>query len=368
VESLEWILDAARFRAIAADWDRLAAQDGTPFLLSSWLLVWWQTLAGRDGLRIAVLWRDGEVVAGLPLRNGPRRWESPARFDVPPLVRMFAVDDAARERLATEVIAGAPAEMLLRALPDGDPALDSLVAAAGKARCRTVVEPMGAALVTDTTGSVEDYRAGLSSKVRSEVGRLHRKAEREHALELTTIETPHDLDAQWARALALEAAGWKGRNDTAVLCRPEIEAFFDGLTREFHAAGTLRMSELSLDGQLTAVAMSIIHQERLFTLKVAYDENHRRLGPGFVLLVAMIERCFDLGLRAYEFSGPEEEYERRFATSERGRCLLHVYKPGVVAGSRYVYRRRVRPVLRDARAATLGAMNVTRQAKTQPPY
>jgi CelD/BcsL family acetyltransferase involved in cellulose biosynthesis len=349
VETLEWIVDASRFGAIAADWDRLAAAETTPFLLSSWLLLWWRTLAGPRGLRIAALWRDGELVAGLPLRDGARRWESPVRFDVPPLAQMLAADDAARARLAAELVASVPGELELRALPDDDATLESLLGAVAGTRCRTAIEPMSTALVTDTTGSFEDYRAGLSSKVRSEVGRLRRKAEREHAFELTAIEPPHDLDAQWSRALELEAAGWKGRNGTALLNRPEIRGFFDGLVQEFHAAGSLRLSELSLDGELAAVALSIVHRERLFTLKVAYDEQHRRLGPGFVLLMAMIERCFELGLEAYEFSGPEEEYERRFATGERGRCLLSVYRPGVVAGSRYVLRQKVRPILRDAR-------------------
>jgi CelD/BcsL family acetyltransferase involved in cellulose biosynthesis len=352
-ETLEWILDTARFSAIAADWDRLAAGETTPFLLSSWLLLWWRTLAGPRGLRIAALWRHGELVAGLPLKDGARRWESPVRFDVPPLAQMLAADDAARQRLAAEVIASVRGELQLRALPDDDRTLESLLTAVAGTRCRTAIEPMSTVLVTETTGSFEDYRAGLSSKVRSEVGRLRRKAEREHAFELTAIEAPHDLDAQWSRALELEASGWKGRNGSALLDRPEIRAFFDGLIQEFHAAGALRISELSLDGKLAAVALSIVHRQRLFTLKVAYDEEHRRLGLGFVLLMAMIERCFELGLEAYEFSGPEEEYERRFATGERGRCLLRVYSPGVIAGSRYVFRQKVRPMLRDARAATL---------------
>lgn len=348
MDSVEWILEPERFDAIAADWDRLAEGGPTPFLLSSWVSLWWRALAAPRGMRVAALWRDGELAGGLPVRHGQGCWEAPVRFDVPPFVEMLAADDAARERLASELIARAPRELSLRALPSEDPATEALLGAARHAGCRTIVEPLPTALVTATAGSLEDYRAGLSSKVRSEVGRLRRKAEREHAFELTAIEPPRDLELQWARALALEASGWKGRNGTAIVCRPEIESFFDGLTRDLHARGALRLSELSLDGKLAAVAMSIVHANRLFTLKVAYDEDHRRLGPGFVLLMAMIERCFELGLEAYEFSGPEEEYERRFATSERERCLARVYKRGVVGGSRYVLRHRVRPRIRAA--------------------
>lgn len=344
----------ARFAAIAGDWDTLAAEHPTPFLLSAWILAWWRALAGPRGLRVAVLWRDGQVAAGLPLVDGRRRWEAPVRFALPPLFAMLAVDAAARERLAAEVLGAAPAEVHLRALHLDDPTFDSLSAVAGAARWRTLPESMDPELVTETTGSVEDYRAGLSSKVRSEVGRLRRKAEREHAVEVAALAEPHDLESQWHAVLGLEAAGWKGRNGTAVLQRPDIEAFFAELTRELHAAGALRLSELTLDGGLAAVAMSIVHRERVFTLKVAYDERHRKLGPGFVLLMAIIERCFELGLSAYEFSGPEEEYERRFSNAERPRSGLRIYSPGVAGRSAHAYRRHLRPRLRDARAAARG--------------
>jgi CelD/BcsL family acetyltransferase involved in cellulose biosynthesis len=353
VESVEWIVDVARFAAIAERWDRLAEEDPSPFLLSAWLLAWWGSLAGREGLQIAVLWRDGAVGAGLPLRGGRRRWEAAVDHGYPPFCGRLAADDDACRRLAAEVMARAPAEVMLRSVPAGDPAMESLVAAAAEAGRWTLVEPMPPSLVTETTGAFEAYRARLSPKVRSEVGRLRRKAEREHRLEVAPVAVPDDLKAQIDRALALEAAGWKGRAGTAILCRPEIEAFFRRLTRDLHGTGKLRISELGVDGESAAMALSVLHRERLFTLRVAYDERHRQLGLGFVLLMAMIERCFELGLRAYEFCGTEEEYERRYATGERARRRLRLYQPSLVTGPRYLYRRDLRPILRhDSHPAT----------------
>src|SRR5205085_2801424 len=86
-----------------------------------------------------------------------------------------------------------------------------------------LIEPMWMALITDTSASLAEYRAGLSSKVRSETGRLRRKAEREHELTLTALEVPLDLDAQLDRAFAVERSGWKGRAGTAIVCAPETE-------------------------------------------------------------------------------------------------------------------------------------------------
>jgi CelD/BcsL family acetyltransferase involved in cellulose biosynthesis len=201
-------------------------------------------------------------------------------------------------------------------------------------------------LATETSGSLEEYRAGLSSKVRSEIGRLRRKAEREHHLTLAPLATPYDLDAQLTRAFAVEASGWKGRAGTAISSSAMTEQFHRQIARNFHSAGALRISELSLDGTLAAMAITIIHQRRAFTIKVGYDERHRPLGPGLVLLMAMIERCFDLGLDAYEFSGPDAEYERRFATTHQRYHRLRIYRPGPLNAARYGYYRRIRPVLR----------------------
>ena len=351
MESLEWITDLARFEAVAADWDALASSQEMPFLLSAWLLAWWRGFGARRGLRIGVLWRDGAVVAGVPVRDGTRRWEAPVAEAMPPFCSMMAADEAALRRLAAEVVTGAPPELFLRALPAGDPPVEALLGAASAAGSHVIAEEMPATLVTETRGSLEDYRAALSSKVRSEVGRLQRKAAREHSLEISALEPPHDLDAQWASALELEASGWKGEGRSAIVHKPDVKEFFDRLTRAFDGIGALRLSELRLDGELTGTAMSIVHRGRVFTLKVAYDESRRRLGPGFVLLMAMIERCFELGLDAYEFSGSEEEYERRFATADRPRRRLRIYRPGPAGRSRYLYRRSVRPKLSAGRAA-----------------
>ena len=47
----------------------------------------------------------------------------------------------------------------------------------------------------------------------------------------------------------------------------------------------------------------------------------------------------------------------RYATGGRARSLLHIYGSGVGGGSRYVYRRSVRPILKDARAAARAMRN-----------
>jgi CelD/BcsL family acetyltransferase involved in cellulose biosynthesis len=343
-ESVEWIADPQRFAAIATAWDQIAEGERTPFLMSSWLRAWYEAFAAPRDMLIGAVWRDNTLVGGLPLHTGWRHWDGTAN-DHTPEFGLLATDAAAGRRVVAEVLAQSNALNLTGLVGDGDTFTGVLKQARGMGRW-SLVEPGNVSLITETTGSIEEYRASLSAKTRSELGRLHRKSQREHELTITALARPRDLERQLTQAFSLEASGWKGRAGTAMACSPQTERFYRQIAREFHAAGTLRMSELSLDGTLAAMAISIVHQRRVFTLKVAYDERHRPLGPGFVLLMAMVERCFELGLDAYEFSGPDEEYERRFATTHRAYRRLRVYRPGPVNAARYIFHQQARPALR----------------------
>jgi CelD/BcsL family acetyltransferase involved in cellulose biosynthesis len=343
-ETLEWITDPRRFARIAAEWDQLAGRERSPFLMSCWIAAWCAAFAGPRHPQIAALWRGSTLAGGLPLLAGRRRWDAMAN-DHTPEFGLLAIDADARRRIAEEVLAQSKA-LNMQGLVGNGPTFETLVQAAGGRGRWTLIGPGNTSLVTATTGSFDEYRASLSSKVRSELGRLRRKSEREHDVSVSALAPPHDLDAQLTRAFALEASGWKGRAGTAITSAPETEQFYRQVAREFHASGALRISELTVDGTLAAMAISIVHRGRAFTVKVGYDERQRALGPGFVLLMAMIERCFELGLAAYEFSGPDAEYERRFATSHCAYRRLRIYRPGPLNAARYIHHRQVRPALR----------------------
>ena len=57
----------------------LASVERTPFLTFAWLDAWYRAFAPGRGLLVAVLWRDGELVGGLPLLTGWRRWAGRCR-------------------------------------------------------------------------------------------------------------------------------------------------------------------------------------------------------------------------------------------------------------------------------------------------
>ena len=341
----EWIEDPAAFAALREEWDELAALDPSPFSRHAWLSVWWEAFGGGARLRVCAV-RDGSrLVGGLPLLRRGRGLAAMAN-EHSPSFRPLARDPEAREALA-EAVVGARAALELSALPIDEEGAAALIAALEARGARTLVERDYVSPIAATTGSFDDYRAALKSGWR-ELERRGRKMAREHEVGQALVVEPADPERELEEGLALEASGWKGRAGTAMLAAEATARFYREVARAFHAAGQLRLSALRVDGRLVAFDLALLHERRYFLLKTAYDEELRSLAPGLVLRRAVIERCFELGLEAHEFLGPDMEWKRLFATGDRAHAVCRAYPRAPLPTLGFVYRRDVRPRLKRA--------------------
>ena len=332
----EWIDDPARFEAIRDEWDRLAVLDPSPFSLHAWYAAWWRAFGGGT-LHVCVVREGDELVGGLPL--GMANEHSPS-------FRPLARDDAALEALVAALLdQGSPVELV--GLPLDEAVPTALVKGLELGGARLLIETDYVSPIADTTGSFEEYRAALKAGWK-ETERRGRKMTREHEVEQVLVEPPTELERALEEGLALEASGWKGREGTAILADESTAAFYRDLARAFHERGELRFSALRVDGRLVAFDFALLHENRYFLLKTAYDEELRKLGPGLVMRRAVIERCFELGLDAHEFLGPDMEWKRLFATGARPHAVVRAYPRGPGGTARYAYRAQVRPRLKAA--------------------
>jgi CelD/BcsL family acetyltransferase involved in cellulose biosynthesis len=163
-----------------------------------------------------------------------------------------------------------------------------------------------------------------------------------------TLDAPTDLVDQLDAFFALEARGWKGRRGTAILSSERTTAFYRAVAAGFARRGELRLSTIEVDDQLIAFDLGLVSADRLWVLKGSYDESYRRYAPGLLLLLAEIERAFELGLDAVELLGDAEPYKRKFATDFRPHCAVHSHRRRLVPLAWLSYRRLARPLLRRA--------------------
>jgi CelD/BcsL family acetyltransferase involved in cellulose biosynthesis len=342
---IEWIITGERLAAVADDWNRLAAQQETPFGRHAWFEAWWHAFGGDGQLRVCALWRSGELVGAFPLLARRHRLEAMVNEHTP-VFSPLARDGAARAQLVEAVLATSLSEVEVDALEGCDPAVEHLIEGA-KARGRpSLIEAVHVSPVVEIESDFAAFRRRHREKWR-EIERRRRKLEREHTADFAPIARPAAVLEELDAALAVEGSGWKGELGTAISSSPQTLLFYRRVAEAFDATGELRLSTLVVDGRLAAFDLALLYRNRYFLLKTGYDESLRTLGPGLSLRLAVVETCFERGLDAHEFLGDDMAYKRMFANAERRHVGFRAYRRKPVPAARYLYRRAVRPLLRS---------------------
>jgi CelD/BcsL family acetyltransferase involved in cellulose biosynthesis len=123
----------------------------------------------------------------------------------------------------------------------------------------------------------------LSASSRKKL-RQHRRRLGEHGtLTHTTHRDPASVAAALDEFLILEAAGWKGRRGTAMLCDPGAAAFARAAINGLAAQGDAIIEALRLDGRPVSMQIILRSGRAAFTWKTAFDESFHDYSPGMLL-------------------------------------------------------------------------------------
>jgi CelD/BcsL family acetyltransferase involved in cellulose biosynthesis len=341
----EWVTEPAEFDALAGEWEGLLPADARPFDLHCWYAAWWRAFGAGGELRVAVVRRGGELAGALPLyeQGGELRGLANGHS---PVFRPLARDAEAREALLAAAASRGASRLTLPALPDDDPSLELM--RGGSGGMSWAIEPAYASPIVDTSGDFDAWRAESKKRWGAPLERFRRKMGRDHEAELVIVEPPTDLERELAEGFAVEASGWKGEAGTAITSSPDTEAFYRALARDFTARDELRLSRIVLDGEVAAFDFTILHCGRLYLLKTGFDERFRKLAPGLVMRLSIIERCFELGFEAHELLGEESEWKAKFATGKRSHVNAIAFPKTPAGALRRSYRTTIRPKLKQA--------------------
>jgi CelD/BcsL family acetyltransferase involved in cellulose biosynthesis len=345
LDRIEWITEPGRLEAMANRWDLLVTERHLPYGRPAWYSAWWAAF-GTGDLTVATAWRGDELTGVLPLHQPASHLLESMTNVHTPVFRPVVRDGRALEALLSAALDAAQGSIALAALPEDDVTVDLLRATADDAGWHSLIEREHVSPIVELEGDFAAWRKRTRRQWRTPIERFRRKMLREHDAQLVLVEQPVDLERELDEGFAVEASGWKGRQGTAITSAEDTEAFYRGVARAFHARGELRLSRIVLDGDVVAFDMCLLHGRRLCLLKLGYDERFRRLSPGLVLQLSIIERCFELGLEAFELHGDEAEWKRKFSTAERRHVCLRAYSRSPRPSLDFAYRRFARPLLR----------------------
>lgn len=133
----------------------------------------------------------------------------------------------------------------------------------------------------------------VRAKKRKELRRLQKRLADLGVVESRLLSNREDLARWCSEFLALEASGWKGREGTALGCKPADAAFFRAACAAGFDAGRLHMLRLDLNGEPIAMLVNFRHGAGAFSFKIAIDEAYGRFSPGVLIEIANLHAVQD---------------------------------------------------------------------------
>jgi hypothetical protein len=232
---LEVIRDFNSLEPFADEWNRLAllAPQRIPMLSHAWVMTYFEHFLEPGESWFCLLALQGDELLGVlpvvvtptkhagfsrPLLRTPFNLhtasvdfiikENMADHIVPSL--LDGLDSASRNRFAVE---------LLR-IPASSPTISAL---ADRIRASTLIREFnGKGSFLDTTGSFEEYRAGLKHNFSRNLVKAHNKISKLPNIKTRFLSGTEADPKEVNTLMEIEAAGWKGRAGTAiVLYRPD---------------------------------------------------------------------------------------------------------------------------------------------------
>lgn len=142
--------------------------------------------------------------------------------------------------------------------------------------------------------SPEAHRlAAIEPRRRKEYARQARRLAEQGHLIGDTVTDSAEIPAAFADFLALEAAGWKGRNGTALHQQPAARAFMEAAVAALAARNALTIDRLRLDGRPIALLLRVRDGAAAWPWKIAYDEAYAAQSPGVQIMLQASARLLD---------------------------------------------------------------------------
>ena len=132
--------------------------------------------------------------------------------------------------------------------------------------------------------------ANLSSKFKKNNRRKKRNLEKLGNVTTTYFNQPEDLREAFEGFLDVEAANWKGEQNSALRKDTRQQSFYRELLEEYADTGRCVIHFLNLDSMPIAGQFALMAGNTLFLLKIGYNAEYQAMGPGGLLLDATLRR------------------------------------------------------------------------------
>lgn len=304
--------DPSELRGLKEEWNSLSAKHGSPLLDFEWSQACAEALCSKSSpLTTFVIRSNGRLRAIAPMITAryagiPQLEMLGSKFGEP---SGFIYDDDEALTLLLQAILKSRKPFVMNRFDVSSPELARLIALLSKTSyCR--MSDGGSSPWVPLKSNWAEFEASMSSGRRSDLRRYRRKAERIGEVEFQVVTPTQDTLAPYMREVfRIEASGWKGKAQSAILNCPHLERFYTLYAKAAVELGTFRLFFLKIGGRTAAMRMAVEHGNRLWDLKIGYDPDFRECSPGILMTHETLRYASQQGLSAHEFLGRAEHWE-----------------------------------------------------------
>jgi CelD/BcsL family acetyltransferase involved in cellulose biosynthesis len=324
VDRTELVTKIGEVTALAPEWRALAERRGNAFLTPEWFLAWLRHCGQGWEPHVAVARTARGTLRGLlPMVSSESNGRREVR--VCPIGDRFqpVAEDWDEEALATAIApAIAPPGRGLRSL-----LLENVDAEAEwwRALAKAFPAPLAAVERNEATLPLvelagidwDEYLAGRSRQLRSQLGRKLRSLRKEHDVRFRRTRRLEEVPADLLTLFRLHDARWAERPESSALADPEIRTFHLEFATAAFERGWLRLVVMEVDDEPIAALYGWLIGGRWSYYQAGFDPAWSRDSPGFLLLAETIRQAIEEGATEYDMLMGDEGFKRRFATSSR---------------------------------------------------
>ena len=327
-KKIEIVDELQQMKTLSGEWDALARHFGTPLLLHGWFAACAEALHANDRLSVLMIRSEEELCAIAPMVAVRKGWiEHLELLGASTLMEPGGFIYAGEEQLKhlIHALLATRRPVILRRLHAESIQPRSLTECC-KRRALCLFREMPGSLWFEIHPNWKTFDESIPSRRLKRLQRKQRAAERMGRVEYEVIAPGNEHLADYLKELfEVENAGWKGRNGTSILAHPDMEQFITCFSQTAVQNGSLRLFFMRVNGEVIAARMAILYANRLWEIKIGYDEKFSHCSPGLLLTHETIKYAFEQGLEAYEFLGDEESWEYLWTNKSHPYVAAHIY-------------------------------------------
>jgi CelD/BcsL family acetyltransferase involved in cellulose biosynthesis len=289
-------------------WNRLCEKSGQSLPVNSyaWMSSFFEhRLKEKESNCTLFAWRQGELIGALPLVLSRANIFGTAfhiartpgdEHTIPPDIAVVGgAEEETIPLLLNRAIESIPhlLSIEMNHLRADSPTLRSL--SRNGAEYRILDQSDGLASYIPIDGDFEKFRAGLSKNFRHNLSKQARKLNKLSGVRYVTVWGTDGLEENLKKFMVIEAAGWKGRERTAILNFPDLVAFYSTLTGRLGEEEWLEWEFLHGEDRVLAANLTVRFKRKLGLWKIAYDEKYAECAPGNILFERLFKDSFEKG-------------------------------------------------------------------------